>query len=295
MSTSLRETHGSSRRELLTYCETVSDEPPPDVDFVVGSADPGPDEDLPQPRDSAERSWFVRTSVTVAVAAAVLIGALVVARALSGDRRSTASAPTGSPSPSVNPRIYSSIAPDTGSGLLNGMATMSIPPGHPIPIPIGPGDVTTISIGPGRAEIDQRLPPSTSDDPAECPTGIDCYTEENAAASARAAVRAAFPGAVIQSASTVHLNSEQFGQMLWFVQINALVGHNQLVVRVQAPRDTDRNRSGADNAGDSTIAYYEHALRQYHVFVQVDGPAGAVPSVRSLKVLAHDVRLLAST
>jgi hypothetical protein len=256
------------------------DDPSPEVEFVVGDVAPGVDEELPDERRRRERFRVRGVRLDLVAAAVVLGGSLLVVRAVSGGNGAPTVAAT--PTPSAH-RTYGTAAPDTGSGLLNGRATD----------PIGPGQVATISIESGQLVLPPKLPTPTSDDPAQCPDGLTCYAEQNAAATARAAVRTAFPGAVIRSAQTVHLNSRQYGRALWFVQINARAGTKQILIRVQAPRNTDANRDGTYDAGDLAITYYEHTLQQYHIFIQVDGPKGTAPSVAALAALAGDVRLLA--
>jgi hypothetical protein len=236
---------------------------------------PAGDEELLETGGRGERRRLGRMRLDLAIGAVVLGGALVVARLISDNDASTGARPAPTPSPSPSARTYGTGAPDSGSGLLNGMATATLAPSD--------GRGVTIPARPGR----------DADDPFRCPESATCTTVESAAAPVRAAVRAAFPGAVLEAATTVRMAGRPAAASLWFLQVNALVGSREILVRVQVPTSRDVEQGNETETAHGTTAYLSTGLRQYHVTVQVDGPAGREQPFSALQKLATDVRLLA--
>jgi hypothetical protein len=210
--------------------------------------------------------------IELGVAALVLGAAVLVARTLSDGSGSPKAVP--SPTPTASTRTYGTGAPDSGSGLLNGMATVSATDGTVI--------------------MEPRLPAPTGADPTQCPDSVSCFTVDRVAAPVLAAVRAAFPGAVPESALTVRLNEAPYAQMLWYLQVNVRVGNTQVLVRVQAPSVNDKSDSSVDSqVGNGSIAHVSTTLQQYYVEVQADDPSSKPQSIAPVRRLARDVRLLA--
>jgi hypothetical protein len=248
-----------------------SDDDLPEVDFVVSEARPAEDEELPQPTARAQRSRIARLRADLVVAVLVLGGGLVVARALS---HGEGPKPPGSASLAPSTRSYGTGAPDSGSGLLNGMATISV-------------------TGRATAKALPVLPGTTYDDPARCPDGIDCSTVTSVPGPVFEALDAAFPGLTLESATTVRLDVKNYGRALWFLQANARVGTKQILLRLTMRRASDVDRYGVIRSGRTAVTYYGHSLLPYFVLVQVDQPIGREQPLAPLADLVRDVRLLA--
>lgn len=230
--------------------------PLPD-DPPPGGSVGGANEEVLEAGADAKRLRTGRLRRDLLLAALILALIAAVARAMSHHNPSTA-APTTAPSlPSGR------SAPDSGSGLLNGSV-------------VNPS---------GTAQSDAQ-------DPFACPASYQCLESAEAGPSAVSALHAAFPAAVLQSASTVRLLAPHLGLPLWFRQINARFGPNRILVRVQRQSASDVNRSGVANSEFGVITFYERPLNRYHVVVQVTTPKGQVEPLSPLQKLASDVRLL---
>jgi hypothetical protein len=253
-----------------------SDDDVPEVDFVLDDIVPAGDEEVLSTGEALDRSRMRRLRLDLAVAGVVLGAAVLVARNLSGGSDGAQARPSISPSPAASARDYGTGAPDSGSGLLNGAATV------------------TVSARGGRIVIAPHFPGGASDDPASCPTGVDCHAVQTVAAPVLAAVRSIFPGMTLESATTVRLDVGNSGGALWFLQVNARAGAKQILLRLQAQRRSDADRQGVVRAdAGRSITYYEHALLRYHVVVQVDAPSVERQPLAPLQRLARDVRLVA--
>lgn len=206
----------------------------------------------------AQRARPGRLRRDLLLAAVLLALVAAVARAMS-HRSSSDASPTGGPSPTA-----SRSAPDSGSGLLNGSV-------------VDP----TATLAPG------------AQDPFACPATYQCLESAEAGASALTALHAAFPAAVLESASTVRLLSPHDGKPLWFRQLTARDGANEIVVRVDRARVANADGRGTTRSGGTVVTYYQATLATYHVVVQVIASNGPGQALLPLQKLADDVRLLA--
>jgi hypothetical protein len=221
---------------------------------AAGDDPTGPSEEVLDSGGPPKRARTRRLREQLLLGAVILALVAAVGRAMSGDDKKPDAAPTPTPS-----ATGSHGAPDPGSGLLNGSVVN--PSGRP-------------------------------DDPADCPVTYQCLQTDEAGEPAVRALVAAFPDALLMSATTIRLLSPNFGQPLWFRQINARFGPNRILIRVQQGRPSDVDRRGVAHAEDSEITFYEAALAKYHVAVQVSAPKGHPQPLAPLQKLARDVRLL---
>ncbi len=225
------------------------------------------------PRERGPLNRFGRLRLDLLVAAVILGGVIVVGRAMSREGGGTPK-PTPTPSASAPVGGFGTGAPDPGSGLLNGAATFTVvaSDGQPVVVP------AVVPVGSG--------------DPAACPKGIGCYSVASAPAPALAAVRAAFPAMILESATTVRLDVKNYGAALWFLQINGRRGGDEILVRLQATSDSGHDQHGTIRLGTQATTYYGHPLLQYYVYVEVHHQAGTNQPLAPLARLVRDVRLL---
>lgn len=152
---------------------------------------------------------------------------------------------------------------------------------------------STTAAAPTRTPVGPtHVAPIVPTDPAVCPPVISCISSDTAPADVRAAVRAAFPGAQQQSATTVLDHNDSPGSRLWFRQIRAGSSDLAILVRVLQPRPDASLRDGITRGGDRTVSFVAVRSHGLVVQVQVDSPSGSVPGVDALRKLAADRRLL---
>jgi hypothetical protein len=237
--------------------EPLDELPPADSADSAGSSGGPAGEEVLEAGATRTRPGRLRRDLLLAALLLALVGA--VARAMS-HHSSPDTTPTSGPSTSTASRS----APDTGSGLLNGSV-------------VDP----TGTVAPG------------AQDPFACPATYQCLESADAGSPAVTALRAAFPAAVLESASTVRLLSPHDGKPLWFRQLTARNGAAEILVRVDRAGVPNSDGRGTTRSGGTVVTYYQATLANYHVVVQViatNGPGQALPP---LQKLAADVRLLA--
>ena len=230
--------------------------------FDIGPAD----EELLDPGRDPDRGRTRRLRLDLTVAAVLLVGVLLVGRALS--KKDTA-APAPSRSPSQLSLIGPTQAPTT-------------------PIVPAPSSVT-VTASDGVATVVPALPPRNLQNLGACPVNLSCFSTADVAHAVEHAVRDAFPTARITSSTTVRLLTNPWAGALWFRQLNATVGRAELLVRVTPTQAADP----VDRGTSAGIVFYGTAVGQYSVTAQVGvhAPAGALAK---LAQLAHDARLLST-
>jgi hypothetical protein len=259
----------------------------PDVDFVVHEAGPGSDEELPQP---PERAWprLRRAQRPLAVAAGLAVAAAAVVKLISVSDDN--SAPVAKPSNIPNPTTGSSFviqvpAPDV---FPSGMVLDSSPGRILVQLPSG----SVVTLDPSGGQV---VRPTLPADPAACLPGVSCISSPDVPDGVLAAVRAHFPGARLQSATTVLTHGDAPGSRLWFRQLNAEVGGYDILLRVRQPRDSVQltdNRISVDRRSITSVAVRSHGLT---VQVQVDAPAAHPADLQTVRRLATDARLLVTS
>lgn len=226
------------------------------VDYAA-TGNAGDDEELPP--SGRKPTALRRLRGDIAVAIVVLIGAVLLARGLSGGKHTTAGTPTPTPS---SPTLAASIGQ-----------------GQPITGPPPRGIWT-----PGR--------------PVRCPAQTDCITTHSLSEPALEAVRASFPGATITTATVVRLSVPNFGDALVALDIDAQAGANRVLVRLRGQANISSSApapaagTGSILFGGSRITRYDGPLAQYFVEVAVVSPADAEQPVGPLQRLGGDGRLL---
>jgi hypothetical protein len=137
----------------------------------------------------------------------------------------------------------------------------------------------------------------TPGSPTRCPAQTDCITAHALSEPALQAVRAAFPGATVTTATIVRLSVRNLGDALVALDIDAQVGESQLLVRLRGATNlsssTPATGSGSILSGGNRITRYDGRLAQYFVEVAVVAPARVEQPVAPLRQLGGDGRLLA--
>jgi hypothetical protein len=207
-------------------------------------------------RPGKSRTRRLREQLLLAAVILALVAA--VARAMSHSGR-----PDSSPATPGSSLPAHRSAPDSGSGLLNGSLVD----------PSGPAA-------------------GTAQDPFACPATYQCLESAEAGAPAVAALHAAFPAAVLQSASTVRLLSPHVGPPLWFRELDARLGSTEILVRVHRPTAIASVRPAISRAAGAVVTYYQGRLATYDVDVQVTTQTNREQPLSPMQKLAADVRLL---
>lgn len=227
---------------------------------------PGEDEDLPVPVGRHRGSGTF--PLELGVAALVVVAGLLITRG-------------GSSHASTAHRLASATPTATASR-------------QRVELAAGPATVAltgTVRLSDGVIEAWPTLPARTSQDPAACPIE-QCFTVDGVPGDVGAALRAAFPGARIESAMTVQLLGKFELRALWYRQVRARAGGVDILLRIQGPRPSDPRGDVVDRIDDRAITYFETDLLQWHVALEVDAPYGHVPLPAQLTRLASDRRVL---
>jgi hypothetical protein len=221
---------------------------------------PDGEEELQQPGRHGERPRAQRLRIDLAVGAAILVGALLVAKAISHHGHGSAAGP----SRSTGPGVVASAEPEPAASAF-----------------------VTLPGSDGTIEAHPALPPRTSIDPSACPLHVPCSTDDAVPPAARAAVRDVFPPAARLAATSVVLDGSSYATRLWFRQINATISGAELIVRIQAPYPDDKPTHGRLSEGD--ITFYSAPVGQYFVSAQITTlQPGALSRITQL---VHDARL----
>jgi hypothetical protein len=243
----------------------MSDQAPGDQ----AGADPGQEEELPQPRGRRDRRRAGGLRTDLGVGALLLVGGLLVVNAIthSGHHASgSATSHAASKSP----------APRTSTGVPTVTAHHDQPSGSPF--------VTLTHVPGGWVPLDP-LPARTSRNGHDCPAGQSCAELHDIPAAVATAVRAQFPGARIVSVDTVRLADPPWARRVWFREITAQVGAGQLRLTLQVPQ-----RSGPQPLGPLSGTVVYALSRQYSVVVRLDPQTEG--KLYTMLHLAQDPRLL---
>jgi hypothetical protein len=205
-----------------------------------------------------------RLRLDLLLGAAVLVGVLLVGRAMTGHG--------GKPSTRPTP-------PVTESPAATSTAPAPARPPSPSEVPITRGN--------GAVDLVPALPRRTADNPAACPIE-QCLTEDAVPAGVLDAVGTVFPHGDTLFKISVKLPGRPWNGALWFRQVNLLVNGEQLLLEIYVPGPNDDVASGTTQDG---LVYYHAAFGQYVVALQIDPGAGG--TLAKLRALAHDERLVA--
>ncbi len=229
------------------------------------SFDIGPgEEELLEPERDPHRGRTRRLRLDLAVAAGLLVGVLLVGRALS--KKDPTSRPTPSPTPTALGLIGPTHAPTT-------------------PVVLAPSSVTITASG-GATTVVPALPRRNLQNPGACPVNLSCFSTVEVPNEVEHAIQDAFPAARITSSTTVRLLTNPWAGTLWFRQVNATVGRSELLVRIAAPESGDL----ADRGTSDGIVFYGAVVAQYAVTTQI-GPGAPAGALAQLRQLAQDARL----
>ncbi len=221
----------------------------------------GDDEELTPP--SRRPTALRRLRGDIAVAIVVLIGAVLLARGLSGGNHTAAGTPTPAP---------------TGSGTLP---------------PTGPPPRGVLTYG-----APTSVPRETLIDTEPCPhtqrPGSECTTTHAVPAPFVAAVHRAFPHVVVDSAVTAVLHSSGAGSTasrMWSRMVAAHDRHSYLIVVVSRNGPPGSSAHFGVTPGETT--YYIRAQHvPYTVQVQAVELSNGGPSLSTITELANDPRLV---
>lgn len=210
-------------------------------------------EDLPEPRGRR------RLRIDIAVGALGLLLVVLVFRASTHHHAKPAA--TGGTTAPASPVGGFGTPPDSGSGLLAGLAT-------------GPAGATSPAIG-------------RDDNPTICPPSHPaCSRTDYLPRAVVTAVQDAFPTARVQSCYTLHLTGRPDG-LHWFRQISASFRGAPLVIQLQEPPPTG---NPIPNGRSGRTTFYSAELGSYFVSIEFDWPGS---TGAELAKLATDRRLLA--
>jgi hypothetical protein len=215
-------------------------------------------EELPQPGPDGRQR---RLRIDIAVGALGLLLVVLVIRATTHHHNKPGAASNTATTAPASPIGGFGTPPDSGSGLLNGMAT--------------------------GGNLGRSLPTSPDDDPTICPPSHPaCSRTEYLPPAVVTAIRAAFPTARVQSCYTLRLTGRPDG-LHWFRQISASFRGAPLVIQLQAPPPTG---NPVPNGRSGTTTFYSAEPGGYFVSIEFGWPGRATSQ---LAQLATDRRLLA--
>lgn len=232
-------------------------------------ADPGQEEELPQPRGRRDRRRAGGLRTDLGVGALLLVGGLLVVNAIThSGHHASGSAASHAASKSPAPRTST------------GVPTVTTHHDQPIGSPF----VTLTHVPGGWVPLDP-LPARTSRNAHDCPAGQSCAELHDIPAAVAAAVRAQFPGARIVSVDTVRLADPPWARRVWFREITAQVGAGQLRLTLQVPQ-----RGGPQPLGPLSGTVVYALSRQYSVVAWLDPQTEG--KLYTMLHLAQDPRLL---
>jgi hypothetical protein len=215
--------------------------------------DPGTEEEL----DPGNKR---RLRVDLFVGGVVLIGVVLIGKALAGDHR--------------NPGPAASSPPIRASSDASAEPAAS-----------GPSSVF-VTRADGQRRLVPGLPRRVGDDPAACPPLLSCFTETGGPGPMLEPVLSRFPDANVVAVASVRLRDDPWVGSLWFRTLRFRVNGGELSIRVIA-RGLDA-RADSGRVGD--LLFVRTTLEQYELTVQA--PAATGLSIDDLRRIAADDRLL---